>query len=70
MHIGAPDTPLVKVGDTVQVGQKIAEGGYMSSPIYASVSGTVKKIDSKVFKKLVYGFIGVNGIYMITKCIL
>ena len=27
----------------------------------------LKKIDSKVFKKLVYGFIGVNGIYMIIK---
>lgn len=30
----------------------------------------LKKIDSKVFKKLVYGFIGVNGIYMIVKSVL
>ncbi|MBQ9841903.1 MAG: electron transport complex subunit RsxC [Clostridia bacterium] len=45
MHIGRPATPIVKVGDTVKVGQKIGEAdGYISSPIYASVSGKVKKI--------------------------
>lgn len=45
-HIGAPAAPIVKVGDTVRVGQKIAEAtGYVSSPIYASVSGTVSKIE-------------------------
>ena len=54
MHIGAPDTPLVKVGDTVKVGQKIAEGGFMSSPIYASVSGTVKKIDTALMSNGYY----------------
>jgi len=27
----------------------------------------LKKIDSKVFKKLIYGFIGVNGVYMIVR---
>lgn len=47
MHIGAPATPIIKVGDTVQVGQKIAEaGGFVSSPIHSSVSGKVKKLDS------------------------
>ena len=46
-HIGAPATPIVKIGDEVKVGQKIAEvGGYVSSPIYASVSGKVSKIES------------------------
>ena len=46
MHIGAPAVPIVKVGDHVCVGQKIAEaGGYVSSPIHASISGTVKKTD-------------------------
>ena len=41
-HIGAPATLLVKKGDEVKVGQKIAEaGGANSSPIYSSVSGTV-----------------------------
>lgn len=27
----------------------------------------LKKIDNEIFKKLIYGFIGVNGIYMIVK---
>lgn len=45
-HIGAAATPIVKVGDSVKIGQKIAEAnGYVSSPIYASVSGTVEKIE-------------------------
>ena len=44
-HIGAPSIPLVKVGDTVKVGTKVAEaGGRISTPIYASVSGKVTKI--------------------------
>ena len=46
MHIGAPAECVVKVGDTVKVGQLIAKaGGFVSSPVYASVSGKVKKID-------------------------
>ena len=49
MHIGAPAKPVVKVGDEVKVGQLIGEpGGFVSAPIYASVSGKVKKIDSIV----------------------
>lgn len=45
-HIGAPATPIVAVGDTVLKGQKIAEAvGFVSAPIYASVSGTVKAIE-------------------------
>lgn len=47
MHIGAPGVPCVKVGDTVAVGQVIAEaGGFVSAPIHASVSGKVKAIGS------------------------
>ena len=47
-HIGAPATPIVAFGDTVLRGQKIAEaGGFVSSPIYASVSGTVKAIEPR-----------------------
>ncbi|MDD6157112.1 MAG: electron transport complex subunit RsxC [Lachnospiraceae bacterium] len=47
-HIGAPATPIVAVGDTVLKGQKIAEaGGFVSSPIYSSVSGTVKAIEPR-----------------------
>ena len=45
MHIGAPSVPCVKKGDEVKVGQLIAEaGGYVSSPVYASVSGTVTEV--------------------------
>ena len=45
-HIGAPATPLVAIGDEVKVGQKIAEAnGFVSSPIYASVSGKIAKIE-------------------------
>ena len=45
MHIGAPATPAVKVGDLVKVGTLVAEGtGAVSSPIYSSVSGKVTKI--------------------------
>ena len=45
-HIGAPAVAIVKKGDHVLRGQKIAEaGGYVSAPIYATVSGTVKGIE-------------------------
>ena len=44
-HLGAPSKPIVAVGDHVLMGQKIAEaGGFVSVPISASVSGTVKEI--------------------------
>ena len=47
-HIGAPATPIVVKGDIVLKGQKIAEaGGFVSSPIYSSVSGTVKAIEKR-----------------------
>lgn len=45
MHIGAPCEPVVKVKDQVNVGQLIGDSkGFVSSPIHASVSGTVKSI--------------------------
>lgn len=48
-HIGAPAKPIVKRGDIVKVGTMIAEaGGFVSAPIYSSVSGTVAKIDTSV----------------------
>lgn len=47
-HIGAPAVPVVKKGDHVLVGQKIAEqGGFISAPIHTSVSGTVKAIEPR-----------------------
>ena len=46
-HIGAPATAIVKKGDVVKVGTKIAEaGGFVSAPIFSSVSGKVNKVDS------------------------
>lgn len=47
-HIGAPAKPIVQKGDRVLVGQKIAEsGGFVSAPVYASVSGTVKAVEPR-----------------------
>ena len=46
-HIGAPAKPVVAKGDVVKVGTLLAEaGGFVSAPIYSSVSGKVLKIDS------------------------
>lgn len=48
-HIGAPAKAVVKKGDKVKVGTMIAEaGGFVSAPIYSSVSGTVFKVDSAI----------------------
>ena len=48
-HIGAPAKPIVKRGDKVKVGTMIAEaGGFVSAPIFSSVSGTVTKVDNAI----------------------
>lgn len=45
MNMGAPCNPLVKVGDTVKVGQKIGDtDAFMSVPVHSSVSGIVKSV--------------------------
>ncbi|MEW5920089.1 MAG: electron transport complex subunit RsxC [Bacillota bacterium] len=45
-NIGAPCDPVVQVGDEVKMGQKIGEPkGFVSAPIFASVSGKVTKIE-------------------------
>lgn len=45
-HIGAPAKPVVAKGDEVKVGTLLAEaGGFVSAPVYSSVSGKVSKID-------------------------
>ena len=47
-HIGAPATPIVKKGDRVLVGQKIAEtSGFVSANIHSSISGKVKAIEPR-----------------------
>ena len=44
-HIGAPSKPIVKKGDEVLTGQKIAEpGGFVSIPMHASICGKITKI--------------------------
>lgn len=48
-HIGAPAKPVVAKGDRVLAGQKIAEaGGFVSAPVYASVSGYVKGVETRI----------------------
>ena len=48
MHLGAPATPIVEVGDTVKVGQKIGEAaGFISAPIHSSISGKVIAIEDR-----------------------
>ena len=48
MHAGAPAEPIVQVGDTVKVGQKIGEAAaFISSPVHSSVSGTVTAIETR-----------------------
>ena len=47
-HIGAPAKSIVKKGDRVLEGQMIAEaGGFVSAPVFSSVSGTVKGIEKR-----------------------
>lgn len=44
-NIGVPCTPVVKVGDTVSVGQLIGDSDkFVSAPVHASISGTVKSV--------------------------
>ena len=48
MHLGAPATACVNVGDHVKVGQKIGEqAGFISAPIHSSISGTVIAIEDR-----------------------
>ncbi len=47
-HIGAPAKAVVSKGQHVLEGECIAEaGGFVSAPVYASVSGTVKSIEKR-----------------------
>jgi electron transport complex protein RnfC len=47
-HVGAPNEPIVKVGDRVEAGQKIGESeAFVSAPVHASLSGTVTAIEDR-----------------------
>ncbi len=47
-HIGAPATPIVKVGDYVLVNQKVGVGeSFVSANVHSPVSGTVKAVEPR-----------------------
>ena len=49
-HIGAPCQPCVEKGDRVKTGQVVGEAqGFVSSPVHASITGTVTGIEERVF---------------------
>jgi len=44
-HLGEPAVPIVKKGDIVRRGQKIADGGPTGVPLHATISGRVKPVE-------------------------
>ena len=47
-HIGAPALPVIQKGDKVKVGTLLATtDGFVSAPVYSSVSGNVNRIDTQ-----------------------
>jgi len=45
-HLGAPSEPVVEVGNTVKIGEKVGDAkGFVSVPCHSSVSGSVKAIE-------------------------
>lgn len=50
-HTGLPAKPIVKVGDTVKIGQKIGEAqGDFSVPVHASISGEIIEVTNYAIK--------------------
>lgn len=52
-HIGPPAEPIVKKGDRVVRGQKIADGGPGGVPIHATITGKVRPLDKRPHPTLV-----------------
>lgn len=49
LHIGAPCTPCVSVGDYVTVGQKVGDApAFVSAPVHASISGKVVAVEPRL----------------------
>ncbi|MGE5552118.1 MAG: electron transport complex subunit RsxC [Bacteroidota bacterium] len=47
-HLGSPNEPVIAVGDTVRVGQKIGDTkAFVAAPVHASVSGRVTAIEPR-----------------------
>lgn len=45
--LGSPSEPIVKKGELVRRGQKIAEGGPTGVPLHATISGKVRPVDKR-----------------------
>ena len=52
-HLGDPAVPVVKKGDVVRRGQKIAEAAGSGVPLHATINGKVKSIDKQAHPTLV-----------------
>lgn len=49
LHIGAPCTPCVSVGDMVTIGQKVGDApAFVSAPVHASISGKVVAVEPRI----------------------
>lgn len=49
LHIGAPCTPCVAVGDEVTIGQKVGDApAFVSAPVHASISGKVIAVEPRI----------------------
>jgi Na+-translocating ferredoxin:NAD+ oxidoreductase subunit C len=47
-HVGAPDAPVVAVGERVEAGQKVGESeAFISAPVHSSVSGAVRAVEER-----------------------
>jgi electron transport complex protein RnfC len=46
-HLGEPSEPIVKKGEMVRRGQKIAEGGATGVPLHAPISGKVRPVEKR-----------------------
>src|SRR5512135_225654 len=52
-HLGDPSVPVVKKGDVVRRGQKIAEAQGTGVPLHATIGGKIKPIDRQPHPTLV-----------------
>lgn len=52
-HIGDPSVPVVKKGDRVVRGQKVADGGANGVPIHATLTGKCRPVDKRPHPTLV-----------------
>jgi Na+-translocating ferredoxin:NAD+ oxidoreductase subunit C len=52
-HLGDPAVPVVKKGEVVRRGQKIAEAAGSGVPLHATINGKVKSIDKQAHPTLV-----------------